>query len=388
MYRYSDRLAWISPENSFSQLLAELRLAGRPLLDLTISNPTGALADYPHAEISSAFGSLSNFRYEPESLGNREAREVLAERMRVSASQIALTASTSEAYSILFKLLANPGDEVLVPTPSYPLFEYLARLECINLRPYHLAYDGSWYIDFDSMEAAINTRTRALILVHPNNPTGSFVKLTEFSRLRELAIRHSLPLISDEVFLEYAIRPSAERMATLAAQNDVLNFSLNGLSKASGMPQMKLAWLTISGPPAEREKACARLELLLDTYLPVGTPVQLALKNLLAIGDSIRHRIQTRLEYNLQTLAGLLEDTHTQMLHLEGGWSAILRVPNLINEDQWLTRLACEHNVIVQPGYFFDMPGEPYLIVSLLTEKAAFQEGITRIRQLGETIQS
>lgn len=387
MYRYSDRLAWISPENAFSKLLAEMRAGGRPLLDLTVSNPTEALADYPQAEIRAVLGAVSDFRYAPEPLGNWTAREWIAQRSELSPSQIALTASTSEAYSILFKLLANPGDEVLVPTPSYPLFEYLARLEGVTLRPYGLVYDGSWYIDFESLEEAITSQSRAIILVNPNNPTGSFLKEAEFARLRDLANARSLPLISDEVFTDYAFRADGNRVATLSTQSEILSFSLNGLSKASGMPQMKLAWIAIGGPKAERDKACARLELLLDTYLSVSTPIQVALRSLLEVGDQIRHGIQDRVQRNLAAVGEILDGTHTQMLHSEGGWSAILRVPNMISEEGWLTRLLSDHDVIVQPGYFFDMPGEAYLVISLLTEESSFREGLSRIKALGEAIQ-
>ena len=382
LYRYSDRLDWTAPANAFSTLIAELRRAGRSLLDLTVSNPTEAFADYPHSEISAALASVADFRYQPEPFGNLEARAAIARLIMppaVSPSQVALTASTSEAYAILFKLLANPGEEVLVPAPSYPLFDYLARLENVQLRGYRLAYDGSWHIDFPSLEAAISARTRAIILVNPNNPTGSFLKVHEFARLKQIALAHSLPLISDEVFENYAFEESPDRVSTLASQGDVLSFSLNGLSKASAMPQMKLGWMVVSGPLEEREPACARLELLMDTYLSVGAPVQLAAEKLLTIGDGIRQRIRLRLAENLLALSRLLDNSPIHMLHTEGGWSAVLRVPRLLSEEEWITRLLTEHDVIVQPGYFFDMPGEAFLVVSLLTRPDVFAEGIAKM---------
>jgi aspartate/methionine/tyrosine aminotransferase len=376
-----------APENPFSILLARLKTAGTPkLLDLTVSNPTQALADYPHAEISNALGSISDFRYQPEPFGNAEARQAIAQRFQLSAGQVALTASTSEAYALLFKLLANPGDEVLVPAPSYPLFEYLAQLEAVRTRSYRLAYDGSWFIDFASLQAAVSDRTRALILVNPNNPTGSFVQEAEFLRLRDFALEHQLALISDEVFMDYAFGESAARVTTLNGRHDVLSFTLNGLSKSAGMPQMKLGWIAVNGPIAERQRAWSHLEFILDTYLSVSAPVQLAAKALLRMGDGIQAHIRTRIFSNLSTLEELLSNSPVHRLHSEGGWSAILQVPRILSEEDWITRLLKEKAVIVQPGYFFDMPGEAYLVVSLLTPEDEFREGIARVLQLVQTV--
>ena len=387
LYRYSDRLHWNAVANPFSSLLSELRQKGRDLLDLTVSNPTEVLPDYPHAEISAALSSIESFVYQPEPLGNLAARTAIARRVPgLSPAQVALTASTSEAYSLLFKLLANPGDEILAPTPSYPLFDYLAQLESVKLRPYRLAYDGSWHIDFGSLEAAMSTRTRAIILVNPNNPTGSFLKLHEWPRLRVIATTHSLPLISDEVFMDYTFGQASQRVETLTGQTDVLSFALNGLSKASGMPQMKLGWIAVNGPSEERQQACARLELLLDTYLSVSAPVQLATGKLLAIGDKIQRLIRQRLENNVAALRNLLIDTQIHLLHTEGGWSAVLRVPKILTEEEWITRLLREQSVIVQPGYFFDMPDEALLVVSLLTPEETFDNGITRLLALARTL--
>jgi len=380
LHRYSDRLtALTAPENQFSTLLAQYRAAGRPLLDLTIANPTEALADYPHAEIASALGSIESFRYQPDPFGNLRARQAIANRHPgVSPENLALTASTSEAYAVLFKLLANPGDEILVPAPSYPLFEYLAQLEAVRLRPYRLSYDGSWFIDFGSLEAAISPRTRAVILVHPNNPTGSFLRASEYERLRGFG----LPLISDEVFQDYAFAESANRIQTLNGHDDGLSFTLNGLSKAAGMPQMKLGWIGINGPAADCQQARQRLELILDTYLSVSAPVQLAAAPLLAIGDKIQAQIRIRILKNLATADALTANSPVHRLHSEGGWSIILRVPQILSEEEWITRLLTDHGVILQPGYFFDMPGEAYLVASLLTPEAAFREGIDTLQSM------
>jgi len=395
LYRYSDRLSALrAPQNRFSILLAQLRAEGRPLLDLTVSNPTEALADYPHAEISKVLGSITDFRYQPEPFGNIDARQAIIRRLekrlgsvRISPANLALTASTSEGYAVLFKLLANPGDEILVPTPSYPLFDYLAQLEALRPRPYRLAYDGSWFIDFASLEDAVSERTRALIVVNPNNPTGSFLRVAEFERLRAFALRHRLPLISDEVFTDYVFAESADQVRTLNGRHELLSFTLNGLSKAAGMPQMKLGWIAVNGPPAERDAACSRLELILDTYLSVSAPVQLATESLLVIGRTIQDRISVRVRNNVAALDELLAGSAVHRLHSDGGWSAVLRVPQILSEEEWITRLLQEQGVIVQPGYFFDMQGEALLVVSLLTPEERFGEGIRRILKLTSKIQ-
>jgi len=379
LYRYSNRLAGLTaPENQFSTLLAQYRASGRPLLDLTVSNPTEALANYPHAEIASALAAIPNFRYQPDPFGNLHARQAIAKRHGLSPENLALTASTSEAYGLLFKLLANPGDEILVPAPSYPLFGFLAQLESVNLRPYRLNYDGSWFIDFASLEAAVSPRTRAIILVNPNNPTGSFLKTWEYKSLRDFG----LPLISDEVFQDYAFTEARTRIRTLNGHHDVLSFTLNGLSKMAGMPQMKLGWININGPAAERQQARQRLELILDTYLSVSAPVQLAAAPLLAIGDKIQAQIRNRILNNLATADELTANSPVHRLHSEGGWSIILRVPQTLSEEEWITRLLTDHGVILQPGYFFDMPSEAYLVASLLPPENVFREGITTLQSM------
>jgi aspartate/methionine/tyrosine aminotransferase len=388
-----------APETPFSTLISQLRASGQPLWDLTVSNPTEALDNYPHSEIAAALASIDNFRYQPDPMGILSARQIIADRLEKrfpglapSPAHLALTASTSEAYAVLFKLLTNPGDEILVPTPSYPLFDFLARLESVKLSPYRLAYDGSWFVDFASLQAAVSPRTRALILVNPNNPTGSFIQRADLARLQEFAFTHSLPLISDEVFMDYAFDESVTsakgRVPTLTGQHHVLTFTLNGLSKACGMPQMKLAWIAVIGPFAHRQQACARLEFVLDTYLSVGAPVQLALEPLFAIGDTMQKCIHIRLRQNLATLDSLLANQQIHRLNVEGGWSAILRVPQILTEEEWITGLLRHQQVIVQPGYFFDMSGGAFLVVSLLTPEQTFSEGIRRILAFSQQVQT
>jgi alanine-synthesizing transaminase len=363
----------------------EQRRAGAPLLDLTSANPTEVFDNYPHREIQRAYARLDDFAYRPDPLGSTPARQAIADwygqrGIHISAEQLALTASTSEAYALLFKLLCDPGDQVLVPTPSYPLFEYLARLESVEIVPYRLLYDGSWFIDFASMRAAISERTRALVIVSPNNPTGSFLKSHEMAELFDIAKEHSLPIVADEVFMDYSFTATSDSVCTLIGCDAVLSFSLGGLSKSAGMPQMKLAWIAVNGRPEIRGDVRARLELLLDTYLPVATPVQNALGELLAIGAGIAGEIGARIERNRAALQDILKGSAVHALHAEGGWSTILQLPNVRREETWMAELIVRQHVLVQPGYFFDMPSEPYAVVSLLTPEKTFAEGIRRLR--------
>jgi alanine-synthesizing transaminase len=387
LFSYSKRLSWSFFENAYSQAIAGKRRVNAALLDLSLSNPTAALGlAYPHDAIRCAFGGIKSFRYEPEPLGLPSAREAISnyylERsITASAENILLTASTSEAYSLLFKLFCDPGDEVLAPSPSYPLFEYLSALESVRIVPYPIAYDGCWYLDVKEIERRITPRTRLLVMINPNNPTGSFLKEHEWDELSALANKKSLPIVSDEVFMDYALTPSPY-VKSLIGRNGVLSFSLNGLSKSAGMPQMKLGWIAINGPDSERTVAKARLELLLDTYLSVNSPVQCALSGLLSIGRGVRDSLRVRISENLSMLNESLKDASAHMLHLEGGWSAILRLPATRSETEWLNRFLIEGNVIAQPGYFFDMPGEPYVVISLIVEPAIFHEGLSEIQRL------
>jgi aspartate/methionine/tyrosine aminotransferase len=371
--------------NAIARHVTEARQRAKQLVDLTCSNPTRAFEDYPHSLIAVALGEIKSFRYDPNPLGTPEARTAIqgyyaSLGIAVDANSILLTASTSEAYALLFKLLCDPGDEVLVPGPSYPLFEYLAGLETVRVTHYRLEFDGAWFIDFDSLRNRITPRTRAIIIVNPNNPTGSFLKRNELTALLQLARDQGLPIISDEVFLNYALQPDAERVETLIGQDDVLSFSLNGLSKAAGMPQMKLGWMAVNGPRVERNEAMARLELIADTYLSVSTPVQQALPRLLQVGTDIRAAIFDRVRTNWSTLNRALESGAAHPLWCEGGWSAIIRLPATDTEENWTLRLLMEANVHVDPGYFFDMPSEPYIVVSLITPPSEFEAGVSRIR--------
>jgi alanine-synthesizing transaminase len=319
--------------------------------------------------------------YDPQPAGLLAARQAVCRYYAdaghpVEPDRILLTASTSEAYAYLFKLLADPGDEVLAPQPSYPLFEFLAAMESLRVVSYPLVYHGGWSIDCDALAAAITKRTRAIVLVNPNNPTGSFLKQDELRFLQSLG----LPLISDEVFADYAFAPDARRVRTLAGVTDGLAFSMSGLSKIAGLPQMKLGWIVAAGSTAARAEAMEKLELIADTYLSVSTPVQHAAPLLLASGQAIQAQIASRTRANLAWLESAVgKDSPCRVLPVEGGWCATLQVPRIRREEDWVLELLAESNVLVQPGFFYDFESEAYLVLSLLTVPAAFQEGCLRI---------
>lgn len=386
---YSHRLPWSVSQNRISEEIAALRRAGRSLLDLTGSNPTQVALKYPHDRISEVLSRVSDYTYNPRPQGSAEARAAIAgtyaERgFEIAPEQIFLTASTSEAYGYLFKLLCDPGDEVLAPVPSYPLFEFLAALENVRPVPYPLRYDGTWHVDFASLDSQISRRTRAVIVVNPNNPTGSVLKEHEIAQLMRIATERNLAIISDEVFLQYPLQPVARSARSLALRGDALTFSLDGLSKSAGMPQMKLGWIVASGPETTVHAARERLDTVLDTYLSVNTPVERALPELLSIGRLVREQIQVRIQDNLETLRQLLHGTAANPLNVEGGWSAIVQVPRTSTEEDWVLALLREESVIAQPGYFFDMSSEAFLVVSLLTPPDDFREGIRRLAEIVE----
>jgi alanine-synthesizing transaminase len=371
---FSSRLNWSQRQNRLSALLDEKRRNGTQVLDLTESNPTRAGLAYPQAEILAALADPTALRYHPSPRGLDSAREAVAGYYRdrgtqIDSEQILLTASTSEAYAYLFKLLTNPGDEILAPRPSYPLFEFLAGLESVNIRQYPLRYDGVWHVDFDALEKAITPRTRGIVVVNLNNPTGSFLKRAELDRLDSLAAERRLAILSDEVFRDYGFGEDAERVSTLAGERQALTFSMSGLSKIAGLPQMKLGWVALSGP--DREQAMDALELIADTYLSVSTTVQAALPRLLGLSDGILEQIRRRTASNL---ARLREAIH--------GSSAALQVPRVRTEEEWTLKLLGESDVLVQPGFFFDFETEAFLVLSLLPEPGTFAEGASRILQV------
>lgn len=382
---FSSRLHWDLRPNRISLALERVRATGATILDLTESNPTRAGLHYPEGDIIGALSDPRSLVYEPAPAGSAAAREAVAgyyaaRGAAVDPRRIQLTASTSESYAWLFKLLANPGDEVLVPRPSYPLFEFLAHMEAVRVVQYPLVYHDGWSIDLDGLVRCVTDRARAIVLVNPNNPTGSFVKRREVETLAALCRDHNLALISDEVFADYTFGPDPERVSSLTGIEEVVTFCLSGLSKIAGLPQMKLGWIVIGGPAALRRDATTRLELIADTYLSVGTPVQHALPRLLEAGTHVQQQIVHRVQESLARLQSVIgPNSAAQLLRVEGGWYATLRVPRTRSEEEWCLELIERDSVLVQPGYFYDFESEAYLILSLLTPPEIFQRGIERL---------
>ncbi|HEX2120067.1 MAG TPA: pyridoxal phosphate-dependent aminotransferase [Thermoanaerobaculia bacterium] len=358
---FSKRAAWNAPLN---RLTLE-RAKRRDLLDLTETNPTRAGLPYPHDELSEALARGARAPYEPDPRGLRSAREALGD-----PDDLVLTASTSEAYSFLFKLLTDPGDAVLTPTPSYPLLEHLAALEQVALRTFPLEFHRRWEVH----DVPVTANTRAIVVVNPNNPTGSFVTPAE----QDALAAHGIPIVSDEVFLDYPL----DATGTSFVRDDVLTFTLGGLSKSAGLPHFKLGWIRVSGPG--RRDALDGLELIADNFLSVNTPVQAALPELLRIAPRIRDAIRARTRANLAALRReLARAAAAQVLPVEGGWSAAIRVPR-ITSDEELAIALLDRGVVVQPGYFFDFP-DGYVVVSLLPPEDVFAEGVTRIASALDT---
>jgi alanine-synthesizing transaminase len=380
---FSHRTDWKLTPNRFTQAQQELQVAGREALDLTISNPTRAELHYDTDIILQALANPKATDYDPQPKGLRSAREAVAGYYRqqhdeIDPERIVLTTSTSEGYSYVFRLLCNAEDEILVPKPSYPLFEFLADLQDVKLVPYPLLYDHGWQIDFPSLYKAVNHRTRAVVVVHPNNPTGSFVADQERSALNRFCGEYNLPLIADEVFLDYA-HDGAPR-TTFAANRDVLTFTLSGLSKISGLPQMKLAWIVASGPGETVASALARLEVIADTYLSMNAPIQLAAPVLLEQRHSVQPLLLDRVRANLSELdRGLAKQKACRRLEVEGGWNAVVRVPVTQSDEELAIEILRRVSVLVHPGHFYDFPSDGYLIVSLITPPQTFRRGVGQL---------
>ena len=386
---FAERTNWNLSPNRLSEALEARRRAGLRVLDLAASNPTVCGFAYDGEGILRALAQPEALRYEPEAKGLLVARKAVAAYYAehgavVAAGDILVATSTSEAYSWAFRALCNPGDEVLVPAPSYPLFAFLADVNDVRLLRYPLVYDHGWQTDFYALEQAITRRTRAVIVVHPNNPTGSFVKEQEAARLGELCAARGLAVIADEVFLDFAADEGAAGdstaggEATFAVRQEALTLTLSGLSKIAGLPQMKAAWMAVSGPVALKAQALERLEVIADTYLSPNAPVQLALPALLQGRTSFQRQVRRRLARNLAELDRQLVGHATcSRLKVEGGWYAVLRVPATRPDEELAINLLTRHGVYVHPGHFFDFPGDGYVIVSLLTPEGEFAEAIS-----------
>ena len=372
-------------ENALSQRISALRASGARILDLTESNPTRAGFLAP-PELMALLGNPAGAHYAPDARGLVSAREAVsadyaARGLTVGPEQLILTASSSESYSLIFKLLADAGDEVLVPTPSYPLFGYLADLDSVRVRPYPLSFDHEWHLSVDALRALITDRTRALVVVHPNNPTGSFLKRDEAKALADLCAERGIAIIADEVFADFVLTPeaAANRHLSFALDSPALCFALGGLSKSCALPQMKVGWIAVSGPRALREEALTRLEFIADTYLSVATPIQLALPAILEEKNALQAPIKTRLGRNLEALrSAVAAHREITLLPVEGGWSALIQCP-ATRSDEERALLALDEGVLVHPGHFFDVLSGCYLVVSLLGDPDIFDEALPHL---------
>jgi aspartate/methionine/tyrosine aminotransferase len=408
---FASRTDWRFDPNLLAQALERHRQSGRPLLDLTVSNPTTCGFAYPEREILAALADARAMTYSPESKGLPQTRVAVAEyyggrvgfagaeavapgkgaQDEIDPERIFLLSGTSEGYSHVFRLLCEPGDEVLVPAPSYPLFEFLADLNDVRLATYPLIYDHGWQMDFRALREAFTARSRAVIVVHPNNPTGSFVKANEAAELAEICAAHDAAIVADEVFLDFASFPAAERplrgasaAKTFALGTGALTFTLSGLSKICALPQMKLAWIVVSGPETLARAAAERLDVIADTYLSPGTPVQLAAGKLLALRGGMRAQIRERVAANLAFLDGLLREgaaSPLTRLHCEGGWYAVLRVPSAGSDEALAAELLERCSVLVHPGRFFNFAQDGFLVLSLISPEKDFQEGCRRLKR-------
>lgn len=382
---FSSRVPSEREPNRFTRALRRAGVAGRPLIDLTVSNPTRVGLRYPPDVLAPLSLPLAS-TYEPDPRGLESARAAVSKDyarrgIGVANDRVVLTASTSEAYSLLFKLLCSPdGDGVLVPAPSYPLFDHLTRLDGVEARPYRLAYHGRWMVDQESVDEAWTGHVRAVLAVSPNNPTGSILSDGELAWLAARCEEHAAALIVDEVFADYAFRAEAEPPPL--SSPPCLTFRLGGLSKSAGLPQVKLGWIAVDGPPPLVSEALDRLELISDTYLSVSTPVQVAAPELIACGAAIREQILERVRGNRERLRSAAARGSTiEALPIEGGWSGVLRVPSTQPEEDLVLALLEQDDVVVHPGYFFDFPHESFLVASLLPEPATFAEGLRRIAE-------
>ncbi len=398
---FSSRTNWSLTPNRLAQQLDEMRRGRVSLLDLTESNPTGCGFGYDRQAILGALQDARSLKYSPDPRGLLSAREAVSKYyaehgQRVDPGQIILATSTSEAYSYVFRLLFNPGESIAVPRPSYPLFEFLTRLDDLELRHYALAYDDGWRLDLEGVRRSLDNRTRAILVVNPNNPTGSFVAQEELDTLVDCCMRQRAALIADEVFLDYGFAPessegsdhgAAEAIMSSKTAAEILTFTLSGLSKISALPQMKLAWIVVNGPAGEAGEALARLEIIADTYLSVSVPIQLALPALLDTRHTLQPQIRERTLRNLRWLdAHLSPDISISRLKAQGGWYVILELPSTQSDEDWALELLRNDRVVVHPGHFYDFLTEGHLVLSLLPPPEVFEQGVQKIiARVGKT---
>ena len=379
---FASRTNWNLKPNRLAEALERHKASGRRLLDLSASNPTECGFNYDAPAILQALGNPESLQYHPDPRGSKSARQAVSAYYaehgeRISVDDLLLTASTSEAYSFIFRLLCNPGDELLIPTPSYPLFDFLADVNDVKLILYPLFYDHGWHIDVHALKQAVTPRTRGVIVVHPNNPTGHFTRPEEVAQLNQICSDNQMAVIADEVFLDFSLGAAAK---SFVGNTGALTFTMSGISKISGLPQMKLAWLVSSGPEAMRREALARLEMIADTYLSLNAPIQLAAPVLLHARAAFQQQLMARVRTNLAELdAQLTKEKRFDRLNVEGGWYAVLRVPATRPDEDLAIELLEKHDVYLHPGHFYDFPGDGYLVVSLITPEQDFREGVGRV---------
>lgn len=380
---FASRTNWNLKPNRLSEALARHRATGRKLFDLSASNPTECGFHYDSPAIVRALCNPASLQYHPEPRGLKTARQAVsayyaARGNQVSPNDLLLTVSTSEAYSYAFRLLCNPGDEILIPTPSYPLFDFLADVNDVKLIRYPLFYDHGWHVDLHALSQSITARTRGIIVVHPNNPTGHYTKSEEVAQLNQLCSAGNIAIIADEVFLDFSLAKAAQQ--SFVANSGALTFTMSGISKISGLPQMKLSWLAVSGPQELKREALARLEMMADTYLSMNAPIQLAAPVLLQQRAAFQQQLMARVQKNLAQLDSQLGQAQkTNRLGVEGGWYAVLRIPATRPDEDLAIDLLEKYDVYVHPGHFYDVPGDGYVVVSLITPEPDFTEGVRRL---------
>jgi alanine-synthesizing transaminase len=393
---FSKRTSWNLEKNAYTRALQRRREARKRILDLTASNPTTCGFQYDERVILDGLCDPASLRYEPEPKGILAARAAVARYYHekgagdVDPERLILTTGTSEAYSFLFRLLCEPGNEVLIARPSYPLFEFLAEIQDVRLRPFQIIYDHGWQIDFHGLRKEIGPRTRAIVLVHPNNPTGHFIADREAEQMNAICAQHELALIADEVFLDYRLNAGTTPRkihGTFASNVAALTFVLSGLSKISALPQMKLGWIAASGPAGLVRESMARLEVIADTYLSLNTPLQCALPTLLAQRRRMQGQVTARVEANLEELdRQIARQKLVSRLELEGGWYAVLRVPAVQSDEELAVRLLEERGVLVHPGHFYDFADSGYFVISLLVPKDEFAEGTKELLECAQSL--
>jgi alanine-synthesizing transaminase len=382
---FSKRTNWDLQPNQLTQLINERQAKGLPIIDLSESNPTKCGFDYPVNEMLTAFNKKANLDYRPEPRGDIKARQAVADYYKnlgfvVNPENIFLTTSTSESYNFVFRLLMDVDDEILVPQPSYPLLDHLAHINDVSIKHYQLRYDDEWHIDYHSLRSAISEKTKAILVIHPNNPTGSYIKKDEYISLIEIALANNLVIISDEVFSDYSFYEDDRRVKSFAGKDSVLTFTLNGISKMLGLPQMKLGWIVVEGDKIAAKDASARLELITDTFLSVSTPIQNALPDLLNIGTQMNSQIMSRIKHNYESLLKYASDnTMFRIYKTEGGWNAIIKILSNDYNEEWSELLVRKDGIITQPGYFYDFQRNDCVVISLLVEAKLFRSGLEAI---------